>query len=157
MKFQHGTDVPYHCSNMHCFSCVNQDTSPRWKALKLVFFGNDATIATGYNGGQQLGSIFSLRFSGYLRNPRKINLFAPLFVQYVFVNFSTDTKPIDTKINRHCQWAPTMLVKRSKRSTDASLRFRSCTDTTSEKNGVFWHFFHKLARRVTPRNVTAAK
>ena len=98
-----------------------------------------------------------MRCSGTSKKFRKICVFAPLFVQYVFANFSTNTAPIILKLGRRCQWAPTMLVQWSDGSRRAFLGFRFGTETISAKTVFFDTFFHKLAKRVDTTNVTAGK
>ena len=90
--------------------------------------------------------------SGTSKIFRKICLFAPLFVQYVFANFSTNIALVGLKFGRRCQWAPTMLIRWSDGSPRAFLGFRLSTHTISAKT-----IFHKLAKRVDTTNVTAGK
>ena len=59
----------------------------------------------------------------------------------VIVNFSTSTVPIDTNFDRHCQWAPTMLIQRSNGNSRAFLGFRLGTDTILAKTIFFETFF----------------
>ena len=74
-------------------------------------------------------SQFSDRCPSTSKKFRNIFLFAPLLGQNVFVNFSANTAPTGTKLVRHCQWPPTMLVQWSNGSPRAFLGFRLVTDT----------------------------
>ena len=124
---------------------------------RLGFLAINAPTSTNYVSGQQFVPTSRVRCSGTSKKFRKICVFAPLFVQYVFANFSTNTAPIILKFSRRCQWAPTMLVQWSDRSRRAFLGFRLGTETISAKTVFFDTFFHKLAKRVDVTNVTAGK
>ena len=118
---------------------------------------NNAPTSTNYDGGLQFVATFWLRCSGTSKEIRKICLFAPLFEQYVFVNFSTNTAPISTKLARRCQWAPTMLFQWSDESSRAFLGFRLSTDSISEKTVFFDTFFTNWLRGSTLQMLRQAK
>ena len=67
--------------------------------------------------------------------------FAPVFVQYVLVNFSTNTAPIGTKLGTRSQWVPTMLVSQLNGSPRAYRKLRLGVDTVLEKTVFFDAFF----------------
>ena len=83
----------------------------------------------------------------------KKNFFCVPFCVDCFHHFLGNIASIEKNFGSHCQWVPTKPLGWSNRSTDASLRFRQGTDTTS----VFCHFSQKLAKTVTLRNVTTSK
>ena len=124
-----GTDVRYTYVlvgvKMHAYYTISKH---RYE-LRFDILSNNAPTNTSYDGGLQFFPTFRLRCLGTSKKFRKNCLFAPLFEQYVFVNFST----IGTKLGRRCQWAPTMLVRRSDESLRAFLGFGLGTDTNSAK------------------------
>ena len=97
------------------------------------------------------------KMSRQFRKTLKLSLFVHLLGQCVFVTFSTRTVPIDTKFSGRCLQAPTMLLQGSNRSSLANVRFRPSKTLLSKKTIFFSTFFHILAMRVTPKNVTAGK
>ena len=125
--------------------------------LAVRYFANNALTSTSYDGELQFVPTFRLRWSGTSKKFRKICLFAPLFEQYVFVNFSTNTTLIGTKLNRRCQRAPTMLVQWSDKSPRAFLGFRLSTDTISAKTVIFDTFFTNWLRGSTLQSLQQAK
>ena len=84
-------------------------------------------------------------------------LFAPLIEQYVFVNFSTNTAPISTKLGRRCQCTLTMLVRWSDESPRAFLVFRLGADAISAKAVFFDTFFTDWLRGSTLQTLRQAK
>ena len=92
------------CSNMQCISRVNQDPGLLKRASKLNFSATMQLPAQITMVEINLTPPFSQGDRAFQNN-------AHIFVRLVFVNFSTSTVPIDTKIGRHCQWASTMLSK----------------------------------------------
>ena len=125
-------------------------------AVRYSIWNNAQTI-TNYDGGLQFVPTFRLRCSGTSKKFRKNCLFAPLFEQYVFVRFSTNTAPIGTKLRRRCQWATTMLVQWSDESPRAFLGFRLSTDTISAKTVIFDTFCTNWLRGSTLQTLRQAK
>ena len=121
------------------------------------FFSNDTTNGTDYKGWAAIWPHLLTKMFKLRQKIQKSCLFVHFFVQYVFINVSTNTAPRDTKLGRRCQWAPTMLLGCTDGSPRAFLGFRLGTDTISAKTVFFDTFFHKLAKRVDTTNVTAGK
>ena len=118
-------------------------------SYRLGFLAINAPTSTNYVSGVQFVPTSRLECSGTSKKFRKICFFAPLFVQYVFANFSRNIVPIGLKLGRRCQWAPTMLVQWSDGSPRAFLEFRLGPDTISTKTVLFDTFFTNWLRGST--------
>ena len=117
------------------------------------FFANNAPTSTSYVCGLLFVPTSQESCPSTSKVCQKNRLFAPLFVQSVFVKLPASTSPIGNKLSGHCQWALTMLLQWSIGSSRAYLVFRPGTDS----NSLFCHFFQILVKRVITINVTADK
>ena len=75
-------------------------------------------------------------------------------MQYVSVNFSTNTAPIGTKLDTRFQWAPTMLVLQLNGNSRVYRELGLRVDTILEKTVFFDTFFtNRLITNVTAGSV----
>ena len=131
-----------------------RSTEGSWQTQTLI---NNVVTKTGHYDGLKFVPIFRLRCSGTSQKFRKVCLFAPPFERYVFVNFSTNTATIGTKLSTRYQWAPTRLVHWSDESPQAFLGFRLSTDTISAKTVFFDTFFTNWPKGSTLQMLRQAK
>ena len=124
---------------------------------RLGFLVINAPTSTNYVSGLQFDPTSRVGCSDTSKKFRKTCLFAPLFVQYVFANFSTKIAPTGLKLGRRCQWAPTVLVRGSDGSRRDFLGFRLGTDTVSAKTVFFDTFFTNWLRGSTLPMLRQAK